>query len=103
MDLIKISEELLKEIEALYQASRMKKQLMLPEKIKTLPFFVLIEVLTKIIEEKEQDPEKRKELFLKYYSVCLRGLNPFKDKELKSLQIDVKGFKKLLKMVAKDY
>lgn len=99
----KISQSLKQEISELYQASKNKHLLLEPEKIEGLPFFVLVEVLNEILLQKESDEEKRKELFLKTYSVCLRGLNPFKDKELKKWGVDPKSFKKLLKLVAKDF
>jgi hypothetical protein len=103
MDKLKISEILFYHITELHEISADKAKLVLPSEFQTSPFGVMIESLESIINTIADSDKEASDLFKQYYSVCLRGVNPFKDSVLKKAGIDPKTWKRLLKEVCGEF
>ena len=88
--------EFLDQINDLYLASKNKGRLLLPEEMERSPFFIMLQMLNIITDSIAESGEDSKDLFMQYYSVCLRGSNPFKDAVVKKAGIDHKEWKRLL-------
>lgn len=95
-----ISDELLKELKELYNISPDKSTLPNPEEVKSHPFLMMAGMLQSITDSMTETDEQSNNLFAEYYSVCLRGINPFSASVLKKAGVDSKEWKKLIKGIA---
>ena len=98
-----ISDALYQQIKDLYEVSTNKESLPHPDEARSHPFFVMIEILQNITDTMTETDQESNELFAEYYSVCLRGVNPFKDSVLKKAGVEGKAWKKLLKTLSGEY
>jgi hypothetical protein len=98
-----ISDKLYAQLKELYEISSNKETLPHPDDLRSHPFFIMIESLQIITDATTKTDQESNDLFAKYYSVCLRGVNPFRESVLKKAGIDSKTWKRLLKAVSGDY
>jgi hypothetical protein len=103
MSEFKISDTLFLQLSEFYKVSTNKHKLPKPEEIRNSPFFVMVEILKSITDYMTKSDEESNELFSQYFSVCLRGINPFKDSVLKKAGVDPKIWKRIIKTVSGDY
>jgi hypothetical protein len=87
----------------LYADSANKSRLLTPEEAKVSPFLAMVEILLKITDAVSSTDEQSNELFAQFYSVCLRGTNPFKESVLKKAGVESKSWKRLLRTVSGDF
>lgn len=103
MEKPQISDILYMQLSELHEISSNKARLLSPEEVKESPFFAMVEILQKITDIMTDTDEESNKLFAQYYSVCLRGVNPFKDSVLKKAGVDLKTWKHLLKGISGDF
>jgi len=99
----KISAQLKKQLEDLRESSNNKSRLLDPDEIENSALLAMSEHLLRITDSLSPSDEKSKDLYSQYYSVCLRGVNPFKDPVIRKAGIDPLNWRRLLKQVSGDF
>jgi len=62
----------------------------------------MLEQLNQVCDSISETDEESCQNMRQYYSVCLRGINPFKDTVLKKAGVDARQWKTLLKTLGGD-